>query len=75
MSNDKQLTEEQVHYREVYAAVALAARQLEIAQAKLTAHHNQMLVDLSVRSGDSIDWWGGGEVKRKADCKGPPEVN
>ena len=68
-------TEQRNRYRELYADVAKAMRLSTAAQSQLTAYHHGMLAENNVPVGQSIDWWENGEIRDKADCKEPPEVN
>ncbi len=67
--------EQRNKYRALYTEVAKAHRMSEAAQSALNAYHHEMLVENDVPVGKTIDWWKNGEIRDKADCEQPPEVN
>lgn len=67
--------EQRNRYRELYNVVSKAMRMSTAAGSALNAYHHEMLVENDVPVGKTIDWWKNGEIKDKADCEQPPEVN
>ena len=69
------LPEELQRYHDAYAELARTFRLFKVAESGLEQVYNELLVEFDVPVGHGIDVHGDGQIKKKAECAKPEEVN